>query len=102
MSRAGTLKVAQETTNPTNAVPMQAVICQARSLNLPEEIPTRMPKAPDTRYGGHVKTRVTVLSKPRLPTTVGKKLQICQYLSRPYQELEFENAKGQRHKETET
>lgn len=41
MYRAGVLRVAHEMTKPTMAMPMHAVMCQVRSLYLPDEMPTR-------------------------------------------------------------
>jgi hypothetical protein len=49
MYRAGVLRVTQEMMYPTSAIPIQAVICQVRSLNRPEDHPARYPKKPDTR-----------------------------------------------------
>lgn len=74
MYRAGVFNVAQEMTKPVSAAPILAVTCQVLSLSLPEDQPTKMPTTPETKYGGQVSTRVIVRSKPRLPTTVGKKL----------------------------
>src|SRR5262245_25523703 len=74
MYRAAVFIVAQEIMKPTRAAPMQIVICQVRSLNFPDVRPMMIPKNPETRYGGHVSANVTVRLKPRLPTTVGKKL----------------------------
>lgn len=74
MYRATTLSVAHDMINPINAIPMHPVICQVRSLSLPEVMPIMIPNAPETRYGGQVSTRVMVRLNPRLPTTVGKKL----------------------------
>ena len=68
------MRVAQEIIKPIMATPMQPVICHVRSLNFPDERPTKTPTPPDTKYGGQVSTKVMVLLKPRLPTTVGKKL----------------------------
>jgi len=57
---------------PITAIPIIAVMCQVRSLNLPDEIPIRMPTTPATSDGGAVRTRVMVVLKPRELTTVGK------------------------------
>lgn len=59
-------------TNPTTAIPIMTVICQVRSLNFPDEIPTQIPTTPATNDGGAVSTRVIVVSKPSDETTVGK------------------------------
>lgn len=74
MYRAAVSSVAQEMMKPTSAAPILPVMCHVRSFNLPEDQPTATPTTAETRYGGHVSTRVMVLSKPKLPTTVGKKL----------------------------
>lgn len=74
MYRAAVLRVAQEIMKPISAAPMLAVMCQVLSLSLPDDQPTKMPTTPETKYGGQVSTKVMVWSKPRLPTTVGKKL----------------------------
>jgi hypothetical protein len=65
-------------TKPTVAMPIMTVMCQVRSLNLPDEMPTQMPTTPATSEGGAVRTRVIVVLKPREDTTVGKNLYHCQ------------------------
>jgi hypothetical protein len=72
--RAPMFNVVQEMMNPTMAAPMQTVMCQVLSFKRPDDRPARYPTMPETRYGGHVKTRVIVLLNPRAPMTVGKKL----------------------------
>jgi hypothetical protein len=59
-------------TKPTVAIPIMTVMCQVRSLNLPDEMPTQMPTTPATSEGGAVSTRVIVVLKPSDETTVGK------------------------------
>lgn len=72
--RAATFIVAQDMMKPISAAPIHTVMCQVLSLYFPDVKPTTTPNNPEIRYGGHVKTSVMVRLKPRLPTTVGKKL----------------------------
>ena len=58
-------------TKPTIATDLEAVMCQVRSLNLPDNQDTRIVLAPAMRYGGQVRTRVIVRPKSRVSTTVG-------------------------------
>ena len=74
MYRATVFMIAQAMKNPPIASPMLPEMWYVLSLYLPEDRPTTKPKNPDTRYGGQVKTRVIVRLKPRVPSTVGKKL----------------------------
>lgn len=74
MYRAAMSSVAQEMMKPTSAAPILAVMCHVLSFSLPDDQPTATPTTAETRYGGHVSTRVMVLLKPKLPITVGKKL----------------------------
>jgi hypothetical protein len=50
------------------------VICQVRSCIRPELQPVMIPATPAKRNGGHVKTRVMVVLKPRVLTTLENKL----------------------------
>jgi hypothetical protein len=61
---------------PTAASPIITEMCQVRSLNFPDEMPTTMPTTPATREGGAVSTRVMVVLKPNDDTTVGKNYKI--------------------------
>ena len=58
---------------PAIATAMPAVMCQVRSLNLPELRAVITQAAADTRYGGQVNTKVMFREKPSVLTTVGKK-----------------------------
>lgn len=71
--RPARLSVAKAATKPTVATDLDMVMCQVRSLNLPEDQDTAIVMKPAIRYGGHVRTSVMVLLKPRVFTTVGKK-----------------------------
>lgn len=55
---------------PTMAIVRPVVMCQVRSWYLPELQPKRMPAHPAKINGGHVMTRVTVVLKPRVLTTL--------------------------------
>jgi hypothetical protein len=57
---------------PTTAMLIIIVMCQVRSLNFPDEMPTQIPTTPATSVGGAVRTRVIVVLKPSDFTTVGK------------------------------
>lgn len=46
---------------------------QVLSLNLPEDHDQAMEMMPAIRYGGHVRTSVTVSLNPSVSTAVGKK-----------------------------
>ena len=71
-------RVAKAAMKPTVATILEIVMCQVLSLNLPEDQDTAMVIKPAIRYGGHVRTSVIVLLKPRVLTTVGKKFYDCQ------------------------
>ena len=60
MYRPAVVSVAGAIAKPTMARPLQAEMCQVRSLYLPELSETRMEKAPAMRYGGQVRTRPIV------------------------------------------
>ena len=51
----------------------ERVMCHVRSLNRPEDQETRTEAKVATRKGGQVRTRVMVVLKPRVFTTVGMK-----------------------------
>lgn len=55
------------------AMPFEIVICQVRSLNFPDDHETITDAKVATRKGGQVNTRVMVVLKPRVFTTVGMK-----------------------------
>jgi hypothetical protein len=69
--RAPILRVAQPRTKPRIATLLAIVMCHVRSLYFPEDHDQYTLIAPAIRYGGHVKTKVMVVSKPRVSTTVG-------------------------------
>lgn len=74
------LSVLAAITKPTIATKSPTVICHVRSCSRPELQPVKMPAAPASRNGGHVRTRVIVVLKPRVLTT----LRIaCQWLQHP-------------------
>ena len=60
---------------PMMATIMDMVMCQVRSLRLPDEYANRTEAAAAVRYGGHVMTNVIVDEKPRVLMTVGKNLR---------------------------
>ena len=64
-------RVAAAAANPTVATALEMVICQVRSLNRPEDQETITVMTPAMRYGGQVRTRVTVVLRPSVSTTVG-------------------------------
>ena len=66
------LSVTALTIKPTVAMPIITVMCQVRSLNFPDEMPTQIPTTPATSEGGAVSTRVIVVLNPSDDTTVGK------------------------------
>lgn len=70
---AATLVVLILKMKPTIAITFETVICQVRSLYLPELQQTRILVKQAKRYGGHVRTRVIVVLKPKVLTTLGKK-----------------------------
>jgi hypothetical protein len=71
--RAAMLVVTAGMMKPTMMRDLQIVMCQVRSLYLPEvyDIAIAIPAA--SRYGGHVSARVVVVLYPRVRTTVGRK-----------------------------
>ena len=69
---AAVLSVAAATAKPTMAIPRPAVMCHVRSWYLPELQPKAMPAAPAKMKGGQVRTRVMVVSKPRVLMTLLK------------------------------
>jgi hypothetical protein len=71
--RAPTFVVIQEMMKPTAANAIDKVICQLRSLRLPDDMAQRTETMPDTKYGGQVMTRVIVVENPSALMTDGKK-----------------------------
>ena len=71
--RAPILSVAVPTMKPMIATALDPVMCQVRSLKRPDDQETRTDITPAMRYGGHVRTSVIVVEKPRVFTTVGRK-----------------------------
>ena len=69
---AAVLSVAAATAKPAMAIPRPAVMCHVRSWNLPELQPKAIPAAPAKMKGGHVRTSVMVVSKPRVLITLLK------------------------------
>lgn len=55
------------------AIALQTVMCQVRSLYLPDVRETTMVKIPASKYGGQVRTSVMTGLKPSVLTTEGKK-----------------------------
>ena len=72
---APTLRVTHAMMKPMMATIMDTVICQVRSLRLPDEYANRTEAAAAVRYGGHVITKVMVDEKPSVLMTVGKNLR---------------------------
>ena len=68
--RPAVFKVLAAMTNPTMATSSPPVMCQVRSCMRPELQPVAIPAAPASRKGGHVSTRVIVVLKPRVLTTL--------------------------------
>lgn len=62
--------VAGAIAKPMIATVLLTVMCHVRSFHLPDVIEMRMVTKPATRYGGQVSTRVIVVSKPRVLTTL--------------------------------
>jgi len=50
--------------NPTMAIDSPAVICQVRSLKRPLDHAKGIPRKPDTKYGGAVRSSAVVDRKP--------------------------------------
>lgn len=69
--RMPVLKVVAPTTNPIIATDFEAVMCQVRSLNLPDIHDTKIVEAPAIRYDGQVRTSVILVLYPSVCTTVG-------------------------------
>lgn len=75
--RAAVLSVEAARTKPATAMERPTVICHVRSWTRPEFHPKRIPAAPAKMKGGQVMTRVIVVLKPSVLTTLTNELANC-------------------------